>query len=97
LTKYLQPLDISVNKSFKSKIRNYWDEWMLDGNMISLTKGGNRRKPTFSKVCEWIVNAWNEITLSTIQNGFSKAGIHTYDKSIQDANPIDTAKDTAID
>jgi len=43
------------------------------------------------------VNAWNEITLSTIQNGFSKAGTQTYDKSIQDAEPIDAAKDTAID
>jgi len=70
---------------------------MLDENMSSLTKGGNRRKPTFSKVCEWIVNAWHGITFSAIQNGFSKAGIYTYDKSIQDANPIFAAKDTAID
>jgi hypothetical protein len=42
LTKYLQPLDISVNKAFKTKMREYWDKWMIDENMVSLTKGGNQ-------------------------------------------------------
>ena len=30
LTKKLQPLDIPVNKSFKSKIRYQWEQWMMN-------------------------------------------------------------------
>jgi hypothetical protein len=81
LTKHLQPLVISVNKSFKTKLRNSWDEWMLDFKMISLTKGGNRRKATFSTICGWIVKAWTEITPEIIKNGFKKAGVESYETS----------------
>ncbi|GFV65119.1 pogo transposable element with KRAB domain [Trichonephila clavipes] len=31
LTKKLQPLDIGINRSFKSKVRKLWDQWMSDG------------------------------------------------------------------
>ena len=78
LTKFLQSLDISVNKSFKSHLRKSWENWMENEEMISLTKGGNRRKATFSTVTEWIVSAWRDVTPETIKNGFKKAGIHSY-------------------
>jgi hypothetical protein len=31
LTKKIQPLDLSVNKSFKSKLHSTWDRWMITG------------------------------------------------------------------
>jgi hypothetical protein len=31
LTKKIQPLDLSVNKSFKSKLRSTWERWMMTG------------------------------------------------------------------
>ena len=105
LTKHLQPLDISVNKSFKTKLRNSWDEWMLDSEMISLTKGGNRRKATFSTVCDWIVKAWKEITPEVIENGFKKAGLESYgaaesinEKDNEDAMDVfsDDESDTSV-
>jgi hypothetical protein len=52
LTKFLQPLDIAVNKSFKSHLRKSWENWMENQEMISLTKGCNRRKATFCTVNE---------------------------------------------
>lgn len=38
LTKKLQPLDIGINRSFKSKVKNIWKKWMTDENH-SFTKG----------------------------------------------------------
>ncbi|GFU89545.1 HTH CENPB-type domain-containing protein [Trichonephila clavipes] len=31
LTKKLQPLDVSINRPFKSKVRKLWEQWMSDG------------------------------------------------------------------
>ncbi|KAG8238129.1 hypothetical protein J437_LFUL012743 [Ladona fulva] len=31
LTKELQPLDLTVNKSFQSKLHAKWEEWMIAG------------------------------------------------------------------
>jgi hypothetical protein len=31
LTKKIQPLNLSVNKSFKSKLHSTWERWMMTG------------------------------------------------------------------
>ena len=74
LTKLLQPLDISVNRSFKLKIREEWEKWMVNG-FHSFTKSGKIKKASCSTVCEWILLAFNSITKDCIINGFKKAGI----------------------
>jgi len=53
LTSKLQPLDLSVNKSFKSKIREKWENWMVNG-YHSFTKSGQIKKASYSEVCRWI-------------------------------------------
>ena len=46
-TKILQPLDISVNRSFKAKLRKTWEEWMISGNH-TFTKTGRQRRVDYT-------------------------------------------------
>ncbi|TWW71819.1 Pogo transposable element with KRAB domain [Takifugu flavidus] len=83
LTKILQPLDISVNRSFKAALRNLWEQWMMDREH-SFTATGRMRHTTFLEVIGWIDKAWASVTTETILSGFRKAGIigtATNDKS----------------
>ena len=51
LTKILQPLDISVNRSFKAKLRKFWEEWMISGNH-TFTKIGRQRRVDYETIIE---------------------------------------------
>jgi len=51
LTKKLQPLDLSVNKSFKNKLQTRWEQWMIDSMQHTYTKGGRMRHATYWEVC----------------------------------------------
>ncbi|KYO38034.1 hypothetical protein Y1Q_0019503 [Alligator mississippiensis] len=74
LTCELQPLDISVNHSFKWFMRKEWEKWMTQG-VHSFTPSGKQLQATYTKVCNWIVAAWRAVKPSSIINGFFKAGI----------------------
>ncbi|XP_039542042.1 uncharacterized protein LOC120489360 isoform X3 [Pimephales promelas] len=73
-TKYLHPLDISVNRAFKVALRVQWEAWMTRGEK-SFTKTGRIRRATYGQVCQWVLTAWNNVKKSTIINAFRKAGL----------------------
>lgn len=52
LTKILQPLDLAVNKSFKSKVGKLWEKWMMEG-LHPFTNSGKMRKATYEEVASW--------------------------------------------
>ncbi len=68
-TKRLQPLDLTVNKSFKSKLKNKGENWMIEG-FHTFTKSGAIRRAKYSEVCNWIKESWVEISIDCIKNGF---------------------------
>ena len=73
-TKFLQPLDIAVNRSFKSRMRQHWEAWMTNGKH-SFTETGKMRRATLNDVCNWILDAWNAVPTSCILSGFYEAEI----------------------
>ncbi len=86
MTSLLQPLDVSVNKPVKSRLRQYWTDWMVDGPK-HYNAGGKRKSPTREDVLQWIADAWGTISSDIITGGFLKCGI---------ANKMDGSEDDAL-
>ena len=72
LTKILQPLDLTVNRVFKSKVRERWERWMSEG-LHSFTKTGRMRKATYADVANWVKDAWDAVDAGIIQRAFLEA------------------------
>ena len=70
LTKKLQPLDLTVNRSFKEKMRQKWEDWMIE-EAHEYTKSGRIKRISYSGICKWIVDSWNEVEESCVINGFN--------------------------
>lgn len=92
LTKKLQPLDISVNRSFKSKIRRKWEKWMVDG-FHSYTKSGRMQRASYAEICKWIVESWADVARECIFHGFRVSGIYSRDIDGVDGGLHDSSSD----
>ena len=75
LTNQLQPLNVSINKPFKDKVRSFWSNWMAGEEDHSFTKVGRLKKPSIAKWCQWVVKAWDEIDPAIIVKAFKKCSI----------------------
>ena len=60
LTSVVQPLDVSLNKPFKDRMRKKWRTWMAEGK-FETTKGGNLKSSDNSLMCHWIRETWYDI------------------------------------
>lgn len=85
-TSLLQPLDVSLNKPFKTKMRALWTEWMISGPK-EYTAGGNQRRASYQQACEWTITAWDSISKETVIKSFKKCGI---------SNAMDGSEDDAL-
>ena len=92
LTKELQPLDIGINRPFKTKLRVAWEHWMTDGKH-TFTKTGRQQRASYATICQWIVDSWSKISISTITRSFRKAGIITEQSNIDNSNETDSDSD----
>lgn len=93
LTKKLQVLDISVNKSFKSRLRNKWEQWMING-FKEYTKSGRIKRASYEEICKWISQSWEEVPDSAIKNGFVKTTINFY---CNENNVIENEEDWEVE
>lgn len=43
----------------------------------TFTKTERQRRATYATICQWIVDAWAKVSVSTVVRAFTKAGIIT--------------------
>ncbi|KAJ8386439.1 hypothetical protein AAFF_G00170360 [Aldrovandia affinis] len=90
MTSQLQVLDVVVNKPFKDHLDQgsfkRYTEWLLAGNH-ALTPSGKIQKPAVHRLCEWILQAWADVSPESIVNGFKKCCI---------SNAIDGSEDDVM-
>ena len=73
LTRFLQPLDISVNKPFKDNLKAHWEEWMSDSRNDQFTLSGRKKRASYETVAEWVKKSFDAVPSSCIINGFRRA------------------------
>ncbi|KAG6944444.1 hypothetical protein JG688_00017071 [Phytophthora aleatoria] len=73
-TSVCQPADVAWNFPFKARLRAYWVGYLREqlrahnsGNKFALTA------PDRVKVSKWVSMAWDELSSTTIANGYKKA------------------------
>ena len=64
-----------VNRTFKLRLRELWEEWITAGEH-SFTKTGRMRRATYADVCGWVVTAWKHVNVSCIRSGKQKSTVH---------------------
>ena len=74
MTSVLQPMDISINKPFKDRLRQQYLAWISDP-ALELTETGKIRRAAPSEVARWMSVAWKAIPESIIIRSFKKCCI----------------------
>jgi hypothetical protein len=72
LTKKIQPLDLSVNKSFESKLRSTWERWMMTG-VKDCTASGKIKRVSYEEIGRWILVSWQAVTVTCIKKWVLKS------------------------
>lgn len=80
-TSQIQPVDVGINKPFKSNIRNLWNEFMVS-QQPSLNQtpqsAPKDNGPTTDErrllIAKWISQSWRDITAQTVKNSWESCG-----------------------
>jgi hypothetical protein len=75
MTSVLQPMDVSIDKSFKDRLRQQYLTWIADP-AHELTENGKIKRTTPSEVARWVLAVWKAIPESVIVRCFKKCCIN---------------------
>ena len=75
-TKILQPADVSWNAPFKTLYREQYDRWIALETR-PMTNAGNPRAPPKALMVQWVLAAWDTISVEVIVRSFAACGITT--------------------
>ncbi|XP_056407556.1 uncharacterized protein LOC130300905 [Hyla sarda] len=87
LTSQLQPLDVSINKPIKAHMREEWNKYLCDETQHEVTNSGRMKRPSITKVCQWVKTSWNTVSEDIVIRSFKKCGI---------SNALDREEDEVI-
>ena len=74
MTSVLQPMDLSINKPFKNRLRQQYLTWIADPAR-ELKETGKIKRAAPSEVARWVSTAWKAIQESIIVRSFNKCCI----------------------
>ena len=74
-TSLCQPVDVGVNKPFKSRMRNLWEEWMISTALLN--GDGKIKPPTRKDIAEWCSMSSKDLPERMVQNAW-RHGEYSY-------------------
>ena len=73
-TGLLQPVDISVGKPFKDRVRKKWFDWMVDQNPeLPIITNASRED-----AAAWVADAWRDFNPTIIKNRWQKTDFNYF-------------------
>uniref|UniRef100_A0A1I7V491 HTH CENPB-type domain-containing protein n=1 Tax=Caenorhabditis tropicalis TaxID=1561998 RepID=A0A1I7V491_9PELO len=82
-TEFIQAPNVYWSSPFKSKIREYYEDWMIHGEK-SYTESRNMRPPSMEIYLKWILDAWRHLPESLIKKSFTGCGLNNASDGSQD-------------
>ena len=85
-TKFLQPLDLGVNKVVKGKFKQFWEKWMASNNKTN--SFGHVKMMDRQTFIDGICEVWDGIDTNTVKNAFNeiKRGLKAIEEDIKNNN-----------
>ena len=98
-TSLAQPVNIGINKPFKNRMRNSWEEWMLEEGLETAFT----RPPSRAQVAKWTVDGLKVLPKQLVKNAWrhhnysyflNDPALKTYKitRRMEDANVLGDAK-----
>ena len=69
-----QPVDIGINKPFKNRLRNQWEDWMIDDGLAR----GTTSPPTRENIVQWTRYAVANISSEIDKNAWRRHGDYSW-------------------